>query len=440
MESESESRLTLTWSTTESATDTWLLDEELTTKDRNEKDDREVRGSGGSGKRATPCNHSQELYLLEQLPIEVLTHAYVTPVLILFTVLTNSMVCVVLLKKEIRTATNCILVAMAISDMLTGVFPLPCFLYFYTAGHYRDYVPQGWCFTYYCLTDYLPTVTHTASIWLTVALASQRFICVRHSFKAKNVCTVSNIMKIICAIYIFAFLSHCNRFFELQFDPVEVRSLVDPQSTVMTCHSEFSPFVKTHEQLYFNVYYWYRVVFIHLVPCLTLVVLNSILVWTILEAELRRSILQNRSECRRLMESNATTLMLVVVVGVLVLVELPLAVLFVIMILENTLSMVIIAERTTKLLTLVVNLLILLSYPLNFFIYCGMSSQFRKTFQGLFRRGRRGRAHQRFRCSALQGRSAVSENGSFDITSGCHGNNSRCDKTKGTSFFKTTTI
>lgn len=42
------------------------------------------------------------------------------------------------------------------------------------------------------------------------------------------------------------------------------------------------------------------------------------------------------------------------------------------------------SSETSALLSLFLNLFILLSYPLNFFVYCGMSSQFRDTFWQLF--------------------------------------------------------
>jgi len=74
-----------------------------------------------------------------------------------------------------RSATNLILVAMAQSDMLTGLWPLPCYVYFYTLERAAEYVPYAWCFVYHCLTEYLPTICHTASVWLTVALAVHRY-------------------------------------------------------------------------------------------------------------------------------------------------------------------------------------------------------------------------------------------------------------------------
>ena len=116
--------------------------------------------------------------MAKRLEMSVPIYGYISPPLILLTTLTNSLICVVLLRRGMRTATNLLLAAMALSDMLTGLCPLPCFVYFYTLGANRDWVPYSWCAAYYTLTDRLPTVVHTASIWLTVALAIHRYICV----------------------------------------------------------------------------------------------------------------------------------------------------------------------------------------------------------------------------------------------------------------------
>jgi len=101
-------------------------------------------------------------------------YGILSPTIIIFTVITNSLVCVVLLRPNMRSATNVLLVAMALSDMMTGVWPLPCYINFYTLRRATDYVPYSWCFVYHCLIEYLPIVCHTASIWLTVGLAVQR--------------------------------------------------------------------------------------------------------------------------------------------------------------------------------------------------------------------------------------------------------------------------
>jgi len=137
-------------------------------------------GSGGDicdPDAVSPANCLMPI-LAKRLDISVPIYGYVSPPVILLTLFTNSLICVVLLRRGMRTATNIILAAMALSDMLTGLCPLPCFVYFYTLEANSDWVPYSWCSAYITLTDTIPTVFHTASIWLTVALAVHRYICV----------------------------------------------------------------------------------------------------------------------------------------------------------------------------------------------------------------------------------------------------------------------
>jgi len=169
--------------------------------------------------------------------------------------------------------------------------------------------------------------------------------------------------------------------------PKSLRSLVNPNVWVTGCVSIERDFIMDHIALYYNVYYCFRVIFIHLAPCCILVVLNALLVLTIRQAQRRRRQLlaQNRkSESRRLAETNVTTMMLVAVVGVFLLVEFPLAILVIILMIDNTFNLDVLDARRRDTCEQLINLFILLSYPINFFIYCAMSQQFRETFCGLF--------------------------------------------------------
>ena len=160
------------------------------------------------------------------------------------------------------------------------------------------------------------------------------------------------------------------------------------------CYIHYAAVVERHMILYFGTYFWLRVILAHLVPCTVLVVLNAALAKTMSVARRRRSQLLTRRgggggglhdrECRRLGDSIATTLMLVVVVGVLLLVELPLAVFFILVIIENTWHRMLMADGVASSAALFINLMIVFSYPVNFFIYCGMSRQFRTTFATMF--------------------------------------------------------
>ena len=314
-------------------------------------------------------------------------YGYISPILAVINVITNSLVCVVLLKRNMRSPTNTILLFMALSDMLTGVTPVPAFVYFYTLKKYKEWVPYNWCFAYNALTEHIPTIFHTASIWLTMALAFQRYVYVCHSLKAKQWCTIPNVLKSVVVIYIFSVLCHLSRFFEWNYNKVTAVSRISPAQNIVTCTYNLTNWVEKYEDMYYNTYYWFRVLFIHFIPCTSLVVFNLLLMVAMFKAQRRRKQLlkQNRkSECRKLKESNCTTLMLVAVVFIFLVVELPLGILFILIIINACCGTNIISPESQSVASLFINIAILTSYPINFFIYCAMSRQFRETFKRLF--------------------------------------------------------
>ena len=84
---------------------------------------------------------------------------------------------------------------------------------------------------------------------------------------AKKLCTIKNVIRAIVVIYAIAIMSQLTLFFDKHFEAVTVPSLVHgPNVTVVGCVKKFASFVKYDMNVYFNVYYWFRVIFIHLVP------------------------------------------------------------------------------------------------------------------------------------------------------------------------------
>lgn len=312
---------------------------------------------------------------------------YISPLLVFITLINNTMVVVVLRRKNMRSPTNTLLVAMAIADMFTGAIPVPMFIYFYAMGHYKEYVAYNWCYTYKYLMDVIPTIFHTASIWLTVALAVQRYIYICHSFQARTWCTIQNAIRGTIGIYVVATASQLTRFFDFEYRCVDVQSKLNPDVIMTSCTESLQTWAVEVQDIYLSIYWWFRVIFIHFIPCTSLVVLNGLLINAMRNAQKRRKMLlkQNKkSESKQIKDSNCTTLMLVAVVGLFLLVEFPLGIIIILVIVQNAFEVVIIKDTLMPYLTLISNFFILLSYPLNFFIYCGMSRQFRETFKQLF--------------------------------------------------------
>lgn len=140
------------------------------------------------------------------------------------------------------------------------------------------------------------------------------------------------------------------------------------------------------ENLYFTAYFTFRVFFVHLLPCLALVVLNFLLVRAMHRAQDRRKVLFNANrgkENRKMREANCTTMMLVVVVTVFLIVEIPLAVITVMHIISSAVYEFL-DYAAVNTLILITNFMLMVIHPINFAIYCGMSRQFRETFREIF--------------------------------------------------------
>lgn len=118
-------------------------------------------------------------------------YGYIMPFLVVVTICANTLIVLVLSKKHMRTPTNLVLTAMALSDMFTLIFPAPWLLYLYTFGnHGVPLRPLAACYAYHYMKEVVPALLHTASIWLTLALAIQRYIYVCHPPLARTWCTM----------------------------------------------------------------------------------------------------------------------------------------------------------------------------------------------------------------------------------------------------------
>ena len=114
----------------------------------------------------------------------VVLFGYILPFLLIITIISNTLVVIVLAQSHMRTPTNLVLLAMAIADMLTLVFPSPWYIYMYTFGnHVKILYPLTACYIYHIMIDVFPAFFHTASIWLTLLLAGQRFVHILKKLK-----------------------------------------------------------------------------------------------------------------------------------------------------------------------------------------------------------------------------------------------------------------
>ncbi|XP_053950264.1 sex peptide receptor [Anastrepha ludens] len=313
-------------------------------------------------------------------------YGYCMPFLLVITVAANSLIVVVLSKKHLATPTNYVLMAMAICDMLTVMFPAPGLWYMYTFGnHYKPLHPVSMCLAYTIFNEIMPAVCHTASIWLTLALAVQRYIYVCHAPMARTWCTMPRVKRSTMYIALVAFMHQLSRFFDRAYFPIHIEW---NGHTTEVCHVETSDWVHRYlsEDLYFSMYFLFRVIFVHAVPCILLVTLNVLLWWAMKQARDRRKALfrdNYKTESRKVRDSNCTTYMLITVVSVFLAVEIPIAIVTSLHI-ASSLFGEFLDYRIANIWIMFTNFFLVVSYPINFGIYCGMSRQFRETFKDIF--------------------------------------------------------
>ena len=154
------------------------------------------------------------------------------------------------------SSTNTILMYMAVCDFLTIVFPAPWYIYTYTL---HGYTSMEWtsvsCFLFEFFLETTPQLFRTTSIWLTLALAVQRYIYVCHAPQARIICTISKTKTIIGFIIATSSLYMLPRL----FDRVYSIGFGFPLSGISqgVCIVHFSHWLSfITEDLYFNIFYW----------------------------------------------------------------------------------------------------------------------------------------------------------------------------------------
>ncbi|CAF0907543.1 unnamed protein product [Adineta steineri] len=312
----------------------------------------------------------------------VILQGVCAPLIIIISTVLNSLIAVVLLQKHLRSPTNILLLAIALYDTLTGLFPFPAYIYVFSFKKCDDYMPYNYGWFHRINYEVLPFIFHTCSIWVTVVLAIQRYIYVCHSEKAKQWCTVPMALKAIACVNILALVTAIPMFLEGTFQPKAVHSLLDPNKIIHACLVRDYSEDRRFSTLY-SVYTVLRALLINVGPCTILVILNMILVQRMKEAKQNRDrLIVKRSHEARAQEQTSVTLMLIIVVTLFLIVEIPMAIHIIISGLLKLFNKTFLNDFLNFSVQLL-NFAVLLSYPINFFIYCRMSRAFRDAFTKL---------------------------------------------------------
>lgn len=341
------------------------------------------------------------------------------------TLVTNVLVIATFVREKMMSALNVILIGISVSDTLTVLIPTIATLFMYFDGIFPVYIPFEYCRVWSYLTKYLPTITHNASVWLTFALACDRYVAIRHPFLVRRLCLPRTSVTIIVVVYICATLGHICRFIDTDYVPVKIistsqihnitrivsyinytnsnvtntplmadsidlHSVCDSIEGIETCRAVYTPFFADFE-LYEFCYYWFVILFVKFIPCTGMIILDSLMIKSLRHAEHIRHIIsttalnhmqtQTPSQSRmKYYESKRMTVVVIIAIVIVIIVELPIGIILIFWTLAEIHDEQFITEKSLNLMSRVANFTVYFSYPLIFLLYCCISARFRAAF------------------------------------------------------------
>lgn len=325
---------------------------------------------------------------LEVFDFEHIALGYVRPALIALTTLANIFVVGYFINSKNRgKATSLLFVSIAVSDTLTGLILLPNSIYVYALGH--EDLSEEWCNGYMYMRLYFSRVLHTVSIWQTVLLGIQRYMCVCHPFFSGRCCTFWKTFVAICMMYVMAFVLHTYHLTDNKLGHTQCRWKTEEPCTI-SC-----------------VYIWFCVSLMHSVPCMTLIYLTVKTLRGLAKARRRVSSMVPGMPSQRSARDRVITVTATLVVIVFLIPEMPYCVYRTAFVIKKHLNDPFTTFQNHVLLC-VYEYVLIVSFHCNFWIYCIMMRDFRRAIKQLTICGVLKRGMSRLRSFSRSSRSSVS--------------------------------
>ena len=195
-------------------------------------------------------------------------HGYLAVAVCILGVVANTLTIVVLTRRSMVSATNIILAGLAISDGLTMLAYLPFALQFYVihgteVSPGRDSISAARFLLIYASFS---VFVHTASIWMTVTLASFRYASVRMSRRSGSMvwCDMNRAKLAVGFVYLVSFIVSLPNLIAIEVRQQEFNgSAVDLWTVHFKQNTPVNQFLSS-----FN--FWIQALLVRLVPCVLL--------------------------------------------------------------------------------------------------------------------------------------------------------------------------
>ena len=336
---------------------------------------------------STMTTMTQHYPLLSEFSKEYASyHGYIAAIVCLWGIVANIANIVVLTRKNMLSSTNMILTWLAVADLLTMTSYFPVSIHFYIlkppALTFPSSFSRNWI-EFMLFHINFSVVCHTIAIWLTIMLATFRYLFICYSAYSMTLCSMQRAKWAIIIVYAVT---------TVMFIPNYLLTTIKEEN-VTTSHNAANQSVSPQTYYKFvesklaattwnTVNYWIHAFLVKLIPCILLTVLTILLLLAMHRANRRRMRLKSqgrKDESERAHEHNRTTRMLLAVVALFLISELPQGIL--------TLCTIFITGFFNDVywpLGDLLDIMALLNNSINFILYCIMSRQFRNTFTHIF--------------------------------------------------------
>ncbi|CAC5412890.1 unnamed protein product [Mytilus coruscus] len=296
-------------------------------------------------------------------------YGYVGPIITVFVTIMNVLLIATIIKGKFRTSTHAVMVAIAITDILTGIIPVPFNVLFFSVEHLENFLKIEWCYIFEICQIILPTVFHLISLSLTVGLSIERFCLVSFPLKVKRFCTMRNGILFSICVFAISVCAQIDTFLDVSYEPVEIITR-DRKSTITGCRR----LIKDISDEEFIT----RMFILRFIPCILLII------FTILLLRKSSDIQKWRKQSTSTSTATASLERMDFAVSVIAFVACVTELVTASLLLREHLSSQYRITTSNALLSGIIYAVYMTVSPINLAILCFLSEKFRKTFKGIF--------------------------------------------------------
>ena len=321
-------------------------------------------------------NSFYDEFLYEGFDFERPIYVFIWESLVILTTLFNLLVIIVLFRMKIRNVIHVVLVAIAISDSLTGLVTLPTYIYVYQQhepgqhGARDAYVlDKVWCNAFMISKFFISKWFHTVSIWLTLILGVQRFVSVILPFKAQTLFNRRNTLACVVVVFLVSPFLHIYH--------------------AITSKANADGFCQwTLDDKWGLAYVWLTLLLMHLIPCIALLLLSAVMICRLYSAtsqalggdDCNSSMKAKRQNWNRRMTIIVTTIVIAFLIP-----EIPYGIFLLYTVIRVHSGKHIMTLEANRIFHAVYEIVLVLSFHANFWIYTILNKRFRSELARMFR-------------------------------------------------------